>query len=102
MHESTLANWVIAELRGKQFREAYLEVGALSIHGTQESLEHFLGHVREAFPGKKIEATMLRPTLRCKTCGFEKAQLQGDIKCPKCGDSMGIDLHEGCRIAKLV
>lgn len=103
MHESSLARQVIAELKKRKdsFREVELEVGALSIHGTQDSLNHFLEHVRKAFPGKKVDAKMVKPSLRCDMCGFERDALQGDITCPKCGGSLSLDLHEGYKILKI-
>jgi len=96
MHEISLAQRVIEELRGRDFSRAEIEVGALSLHGTEESRLAFEGMVQDAFPNKTITVVMLPPNLSC-SCGATLNIMDGGhtLECPKCGKKMSVDTHEG-------
>ena len=99
MHEIHLAKRVIEELRAKEFSEAEIEVGALSLHGTEESRKTFESLIQQAFPDKKIQVIMLEPELSC-ACGARLDIVDGGhgLECPKCGRKMAVDTHEGYKI----
>ena len=99
MHEIYLAQRLISELEGKDFSEAEIKVGALSIHGTEESRQTFEGIIQQAFPGKRINVIMLEPELSCE-CGATLDIIDGGhgLKCPKCKKKMAVDTHEGYKI----
>jgi len=99
MHEIHLAQRVIGELKTKEFSGATIEVGALSLHGTEESRKTFEGMIQAEFPDKTIKVIMLEPELSC-TCGATLNIVDGGhgLECPKCGKKMAVDTHEGYKI----
>ena len=99
MHEIHLAQRVIAELKEKEFLGAAIGVGALSLHGTEESRLTFESIIQQAFPGKAIKVIMLEPELSCE-CGATLGIIDGGhgLECPECGKKMAVDTHEGYKI----
>ena len=99
MHEIHLAKRVIEELQEKEFSSAEIEVGALSLHGTEESRKAFEGLIQEAFPGRKISVIMLEPELSCE-CGaaLDITDSGHGLSCPGCGKKMSVDTHEGYKL----
>ena len=82
---------VLEEAKGRKVERVNIEVGPGVSDATEFRGLFFMLSESTVAANAKLELVMLKPTLKCHSCGYDSTLEYSPVRCPKCGCRQSMD-----------